>query len=541
MITWFVLLFVLSATLGYVCLPLWQEARRPWLLHTPMGEEEALRQEQMAALDALRDLVLDVKLGNLAEPDYQALAAPLQQRTRRTLEIQAQLRQAAPAALAPIGFRANRAKQVDDTLDVWLESEIAAARHVGLKNGAADGTPPDTAMTVGSVHFCPQCGQPVSAQFRFCAGCGAKLPGGDGVDHAPVSVPEQTTPASPKRDLQPVTQPESPSPAIRDVTNLETLADPQRKAHHTAETVEVSSPPMPAVSQAQPSRIANRKVRPWLWRGGLIVAALWIVAVVWLYLSSRAGQTNQIPVATLNGVSIRSLAVGGDQVVMGETKGIRISLDGQKWISLPVAGDIRGIARLDSAGRNWLAAGPAGLWRSTDDGNGWQPVITTPTDLGLVTIASVPGQPGLVWGASSAALYVSQDSGGSWTQIESLLPGTPRVLAAGSTDLFLGTSRGVFRSTDGGHNWDSFSGSVNGAIASLDIQALAFDEPNGLLYAGTPAGLSFQKLSSPGSWGQRSLRGDVTALALDGANNEVLWVGTTAGLLFRSRDRGVTW
>ena len=541
MITWFVLFLVVSAALGYVSLPLWQEARRPWLLHTPMGEEEALRQEQMTALDALRDLALDVKLGNLAVPDYQALAAPLQKKAKRTLEIQAQLRQAAPTALDPRRFRADRTKQVDEELDVRLEREIASARQVGRKNSAPDGTPSDTWMAVESVHFCPQCGQPVSPQFRFCAGCGAKLPGGDGANPAPVSVSAPTVPVSPRPDPQPGIHMQPSSTPLHDATKLEMLVAPQGMAPQAAELVTLSSPRMPAIALAQPFRVTNRKTGAWLWRGGLFVAACWVVAVIWLYLSSRAGMTNQVPVATFDDVSIRSLAVGGDLVLMGESKGIRISSDGQKWSSLPVAGDIRGFAPLDSAGNNWLAAGPDGLWRSTDGGNGWQPMITTPADLGLVTIASVTGQPGLVWGASNAVLYRSEDSGGNWTRIESRLPGTPRVLDAGTTDHYLGTSQGVFRSMDGGLKWVDISGSMNGAIASLDIRALAFDESNGLLYAGTPAGLSFQKLSSPGSWGQRSLRGDVTALTLDGVNHEVLWVGTSAGLLLRSRDRGVTW
>ncbi len=67
------------------------------------------------------------------------------------------------------------------------------------------------------------------------------------------------------------------------------------------------------------------------------------------------------------------------------------------------------------------------------------------------------------------------------------------------------------------------------------------DNPNKVLYAGTPAGLSFLNLEAFGGWGQRSLTGHVTALALDGENKQVLWVGTADGHLFRSPDRGVTW
>ena len=514
MITWFVFFLMIGASLGVVGLPLWQEAKRPWLLNTPKGDEEALRQEQMAALDALRDLVLDVKLGNLDAADYQALAAPLQQRAKRTLELQAQLRQAVRTTKTGAGIRGKRggrASGVDDNLDALLENEIVAARRTNGKRPAAQ-------MPAGVAHFCPQCGQPVSPEFRFCAGCGTKLPSSQTDSLAPVILDEVNlvpVVVQPKKTPQPV---KSGSPHAALVAT-----------EHT-----------PAASQPDLT-LPNPKVNPWLWRAGLVMAALWIVAVVWFYLSSRADMANQVPLATFGDVSIRSLAVGGDLVVMGESKGIRTSLDGQKWNPLPVAGDIRGVARLDSTAREWLAASPDGLWRSTDAANSWQPVKTTPADLALVTIAGVPSQVGLVWGATRSAIYVSQDGGVSWTQVPSMLPGTPRVLAAGSMDLFLGTSRGVFRSTDGGRTWGNFSGSANGGLVSLNVQALAFDEANGMLYAGTPAGLSFQKLDAPGSWGQRSLNGDVTALALGGTDNEELWAGIAAGLLLRSRDRGVTW
>ena len=532
MITWFALFLTAGLMVSFVGLPLWQAKNRPWQLNTPQGDEEALRQEQLAALDALRDLVLDVKLGNLEEADYQALAAPLQLRAKQTLDLQAQLRQAARTAQQG---RVHQAKyetdyRIDEGLDALLEQAITSARRTNGKTRTAHGNgETDLVMAPGAVHFCPQCGQPVSTAFRFCAGCGAKLPG-ETKAHSTPTVDPAPIPSDPIH-AAPVTA----EPIV--VTAPPTLDDLAAVVSPVQRSVADNQPQTaPQIQQATKSKNSTL-----LWRAGLAVAALWIVGVVWFYLDTRAGMANQVPVATLSSVTMRTLAVGGNLVVMGESKGIQISPDGKKWSPLPVSGDIRGLARLDSGGREWLAAGPTGLWRSTDSANSWRPVTTTPADLALITISSVPSQLGLVWGSTTSALYVSRDGGENWSEIDALLPAAPRVLAAGRTDLFLGTNRGVFRSTDGGMNWGTFSGSINGTIPSLDIQALAFDEASGMLYAGTPAGLSFQNLNSPGSWGHRSLNGSVVALALDGANNEEIWAGTAAGLLMRSRDRGVTW
>jgi len=85
------------------------------------------------------------------------------------------------------------------------------------------------------------------------------------------------------------------------------------------------------------------------------------------------------------------------------------------------------------------------------------------------------------------------------------------------------------------------NGTANGAIISTDVRALAYDEANGIIFAGTPAGVSFMKMDSFGGWGQRTLQASVLALALDPDNSAVLWAGTSDGRIFRSPDRGVSW
>lgn len=194
-------------------------------------------------------------------------------------------------------------------------------------------------------------------------------------------------------------------------------------------------------------------------------------------------------------------------------------------------------APVDETGANWLAATPSGLMRSQNGGDTWQPVASAPP---LVGLAAIPRM-GLVWGVSVNAIFASEDRGMSWTQLPANLPGRAQAFAVGPGLLFLGTDRGIFSSDDGGQSWTNRNGSVNGRIDSLNIQAVAYDSLNDVLYAGTVGGLSFLNLDAPKGWGQRSLQGNVTALALSGANNQELWLGTATGQLFRSGDRGVGW
>jgi photosystem II stability/assembly factor-like uncharacterized protein/rRNA maturation endonuclease Nob1 len=505
MITSLLLLLIVAGAAGVVIWPIWQGIRQPWMVQSPSGEQEAIHQEQLAALDALRDLAMDYKLGNLSLEDYRALAAPLQQKARRTLERQEKIksiqrepgRTGSSAAIAV----------AEAELDALLESRIQALRRVvAPSNGGAVRT------AVAGQRFCHQCGAPVQPGFHFCASCGVRL---------------ETVQPSEQQPLEDNGRAVAPQEIHQGPGQLP--ASPVRKTD--------AAPSSSAATSETTAPSSRRK----LWGIGAVLALVWVVAVVWLYMSTRAGQQNQVPVATFPNTTVWSIGATDGLLVLGESKGLQVSTDGLKWNPLPVADEIHAIAALDDAGQRWLAAGAKGLWSSTNGATSWQPLATDPAELHLLTITSFPGQSGVVLGADETAIYMSEDGGQTWTNMNVKLPGLPRSLVAGDLGLFIGTDRGVYRSEDGGQSWINFNGSVNGVIASTDIQALAYDGKNQMLYAGTPAGLSFMNLGSPGGWGHRSLQANVTALTLAGPDKQVVWVGTADGQLFRSDDRGVTW
>jgi rRNA maturation endonuclease Nob1 len=506
--------------------PMWQYVRQPWFFDAPDGKEEQIRQEQLSALESLRDLAMDYRLGQLSTTDYRALAAPLQQQARRTIQQQS---------------KQNAVQEANDALDAALEVEILALRRIKPV------TTGHIAASRDGARFCPRCGEAVEPIDRFCAACGAKLP-----ERKPTGVSDaecnSTTEIATPTEAGDVStdeigaEPQGVAPEIRAELATENGSNDAIEMVATADEIDIvptTATPKPTEKGTVEATAAPLHVAYRWWGIAALIVIVWVAAVIWLSMSSRAGQQAQSPVATLPVGQIQAIAVVNDVTVVGASDGIQRSTAGERWDALSMNEPIFALAVLDE--NSQLAAGEEGLWRSDDSGVQWQRVATDPADLRLVALSNVPGEAGLVWGADRTRLYLSHDGGITWGVASTSLPGQPRALAAGNGDLFIGTNRGVYLSQDRGESWIDYNGSVNGRIGTTDIQTVAYDPTGNIIFAGTSMGLFFMNLASPGGWGQRALSANVTALAVTGSADEELWVGTANGQLFRSTNRGVTW
>lgn len=152
-------------------------------------------------------------------------------------------------------------------------------------------------------------------------------------------------------------------------------------------------------------------------------------------------------------------------------------------------------------------AGPttSGVFRSTDAGKSWR---RTGLERWVVDVAVEQRQPRIVYAAASRRLFKSENAGRTWQPVTRglpswpLRPGAPCYLTSLVLDpfraqtIYVGTSCGVYRSTDGARTWRAFSEGLGNAAAGLSVTDLAIGLDPAVLYAMTHAGLARRPLQA---------------------------------------------
>jgi photosystem II stability/assembly factor-like uncharacterized protein len=142
----------------------------------------------------------------------------------------------------------------------------------------------------------------------------------------------------------------------------------------------------------------------------------------------------------------------------------------------------------------------------------------------------------------------SRDSGVTWElanrglgsyDIRELVanPAEPAVVYAAAGDM-----RGVFRSLDGGDNWQPFS---DGELFGASVDVLTWTDANGgALLAGTDDGRIARRQVEDEQWMLASAwpgMGAVRALVVEPSQGQVVYAGSATGKILRSDDGGLNW
>jgi photosystem II stability/assembly factor-like uncharacterized protein len=150
-----------------------------------------------------------------------------------------------------------------------------------------------------------------------------------------------------------------------------------------------------------------------------------------------------------------------------------------KWRYIgPVGNRVSAVAGVPGDPYTYYAgAASGGLWKTTDGGTYWQPIFDGQTAQSIGAIALAPSDPNVVWVGSGEqwirshisigdGVYKSTDAGRTWTKagleksgrFSRLIvhPQNPDVVLACTVGTAYGPQpeRGVFRTLDGGKNWE---------------------------------------------------------------------------------------
>ena len=220
----------------------------------------------------------------------------------------------------------------------------------------------------------------------------------------------------------------------------------------------------------------------------------------------------------------------------------------------------------------WAAGGERGVYRSSDGGDTWTPVLQIDEDTGATDLEFDPANPDVVYAAAyqrrrhvwgflaggpGSGLWKSVDNGRTWRQLKTGLPSgdmgkiglavTPAdpslvyaTIEAGNEE---GEERGFYRSRDRGESWEKRNAYVSGGtgphyyqeIEASPVDAARVYQMDVFLHGTRDGGATMENLETG-----HDKHSDNHALWIDPENGDHLLVGTDGGL-YESFDEGRTY
>jgi photosystem II stability/assembly factor-like uncharacterized protein len=194
----------------------------------------------------------------------------------------------------------------------------------------------------------------------------------------------------------------------------------------------------------------------------------------------------------------------------------------------PLTGRVTALAMAQSD-TVYLGAAQGGLWRSTDQGQSWQPLLDDQSTQSIGSIAIDPQDP--------QTIYLGTGEGNN------------------SQDSFFGL--GILKSTDGGQNWQQLAMSTFAGLGFSQliidpqtpqtlyaaVTALAVAGANGGLLPRRPSGGIYRSTDGGHHWENISpfSERNANSIQLDPSLPTTLYAGFTGEGVFKSTDRGQSW
>ncbi|HXJ41626.1 MAG TPA: hypothetical protein VNH18_20275 [Bryobacteraceae bacterium] len=229
------------------------------------------------------------------------------------------------------------------------------------------------------------------------------------------------------------------------------------------------------------------------WYAGMESETQWLAGV---WKTTDSGRSWTLLPET-KGISVWSLAIwSGDSKVIaaGTGAGVLRSMDrGASWkrVSPSENTELKPVVSLafNPTDNKILYAGTTHLpWRTLDSGATWKSIHEGMLDdSDVFSIQVDAAKPTRIFASACSGVYTSGDEGGKWNKLN-----TPKgafrtyfvaIEPKHSDTIFAGTTEGLLRSADGGHNWR--------VVSPQAVRSMAFDAwvPGRLFFASSTAGL----------------------------------------------------
>jgi photosystem II stability/assembly factor-like uncharacterized protein len=157
----------------------------------------------------------------------------------------------------------------------------------------------------------------------------------------------------------------------------------------------------------------------------------------------------------------------------------------------------------------WAGAADGGVWKSTDRGESWSPVMDNENAIAMGALAVDPTSPEILYAGTGEATDVVDAYGGA----------------------------GIFKSTDGGITWHTAG--LTG-VAAFSRIAVHPGNGNIVFAAAIRNNAGFYRSSNSGATWTRILGTPVYDITINPANPDELWIGGGPGSISHSTDGGLT-
>lgn len=196
----------------------------------------------------------------------------------------------------------------------------------------------------------------------------------------------------------------------------------------------------------------------------------------------------------------------------------------------------------------------AGVWKTTDGGATWLQVKNIPTasgkpgSIGAVNVLTMEVDPqdnnAIYLGTMANGIFFTYDGGATWQQRNSFSTGkvySVKVSPDSKCIIYATLNNTVQKTTDCGRTWNTMFIDND---AGTEIKALAIDHYNSnVIYAGTSKGILHKSFDYGATWSTpfNKISGNIVKFLVDPKDSRIIYMPTVGNGIYKSINAGVDW